>query len=271
MSTQRTLFVVACLVLSACTGSSSSSPTASASPKPTTVAAAPSSAVIVLHETPDNLGCDSIGIDYTTMTFHIDVAAAEQVSAMTDTGVSLVTYWPAGFKADTAGERVVRDTAGQVVATDGEVLRVGRPLHGYGVCPSTSKLHVMLPGPTTHPSASVTPTIAPTPTARATERSDASGQPSPAVERCESGWAVTIVDTLRVRSQPNVGAESIKYEPLLGLGTEFELVAGPVAGSGYWWYEIALAPGVLRGGVTKGWIPAGDRDGTPWIQCMGID
>ena len=123
MSTQRTLFVVACLVLSACTGSSSSSPTASASPKPTTVAAAPSSAVIVLHETPDNLGCDSIGIDYTTMTFHIDVAAAEQVSAMTDTGVSLVTYWPAGFKADTAGERVVRDAAGQVVATDGEMLQ----------------------------------------------------------------------------------------------------------------------------------------------------
>ena len=123
----------------------------------------------------------------------------------------------------------------------------------------------------TAPPASVTPGVAPTPTARPTGRSDPTGQPSPAVAHCESGWAVTIVDTLRVRSEPNVGDESLKYEPLLGLGTEIQFVGGPAAGSGYWWYEISLAPGVLRGGVTRGWIPAGNRDGTPWIQCMGID
>lgn len=80
-----------------------------------------------------------------------------------------------------------------------------------------------------------------------------------------------MVNTLRVRSQPNVGAESIKYEPLLGSGTEFEFVGGPADGSGYWWYQVSLAPGILGGGVTRGWIAAGDRDGTPWIQCMGID
>jgi hypothetical protein len=83
------------------------------------------------------------------------------------------------------------------------------------------------------------------------------------------------VDTLRVRSEPHVDDESIKYDPLLRKGTVVEFPDVPLergqAGSGYWWYEITLAPGVLRGGVTKGWIAAGDRDGTPWIQCMGID
>ena len=78
-----------------------------------------------------------------------------------------------------------------------------------------------------------------------------------------------------MRSQPHVGDESIKYEPLLRMGTQIEFPDVPLergeAGSGYWWYEITLAPGVLGGGVTRGWIAAGDRDGTPWIQCLGID
>ena len=114
---------------------------------------APSAAAIVLHETPDNLGCDSIGVEYKTVTFHIEPAAAEQVSALTDSGVSLVTYWPAGFKAGTAAERVVRDPAGNVVASDGQVLRAGQNLRGYGVCLSTSKLHVMLAAPSRPPKA----------------------------------------------------------------------------------------------------------------------
>ena len=94
-----------------------------------------------------DLGCDSIGIDYKTMTFRIDPAAAEQVSAMTDTGVSLITNWPAGFKAGTAGERVVRDVAGMVVATDGETFKAGEQLHGYYVCLAPTKLYVMLAAP----------------------------------------------------------------------------------------------------------------------------
>jgi hypothetical protein len=109
--------------------------------------AAPSSGSIVLHETPANLGCDSIGIDYKSMTFHIDPAAAEQVTAMTDTGVSLVTHWPANFTAGTAAERVVRDSAGMAVATDGETLKVGEQLHGYYVCLGQTKLYVMLASP----------------------------------------------------------------------------------------------------------------------------
>ena len=135
---------------------------------------------------------------------------------------------------------------------------------GSVVAPSPASVAAAPPAP-------VTPSVAPTPTSVPSMRSDPTAQPSPAVSRCESGWAVTIVDTLRVRSEPNVGDESMKYEPLLGLGTEIQFVGGPAAGSGYWWYEISLSPGVLRGGVTRGWIATGNRDGTPWIQCMGID
>ena len=111
MTAHRILLVVACLALCACSGSSTS-PSSRPSPSPAatpgasiTATAALSTAAIVLHETPANLGCDSIGIDYKTMTFHVEPAAAEQVSAMTDTGVSLVTYWPAGFRAGTAAEQ----------------------------------------------------------------------------------------------------------------------------------------------------------------------
>ena len=146
------LLIVACLTVWGCGGGStspSSSPaaasaTASAS---TTATAGPSSGSIVLHGTPVDLGCDSIGIDYTTMMFHIDPAAAEPVSAMTDTGVSLITYWPVGFTLGAAAERVVRDVAGMVVATDGETLKVGEQLHGYYVCLAPTKLYVMLARP----------------------------------------------------------------------------------------------------------------------------
>ena len=170
MNAHRILFVVACLAVWACSGCSTSpsptpaatpgastiatpaatpgaSTTATGAPSSTTATAAPSSAAIVLHTTPDNLGCDSIGIDYTTMTFHIDPAAVEQVSAMTDTGVSLVTYWPAGFTAGEAVHNVVRDATGNVVVTDGDVLQGGQLLHGYYVCLAPTKIYVMLARP----------------------------------------------------------------------------------------------------------------------------
>ena len=139
MTAKRMLLVVACLALWACTGSSTS-PAATSTPSPT---ATSTSAAIVLHETPENLGCDSIGIDYRTMTFHIDPAAAEPVSATTDTGVTLVTYWPAGFTADDA----VRDAAGNVVVTEGKVLEAGQPLDGFYVCLAPTNLYVMLTKP----------------------------------------------------------------------------------------------------------------------------
>jgi hypothetical protein len=111
----------------------------------------PSGSTIDLHEAPANLGCDTIGVDYKSMTFHIDPAAAEQVSATTDTGVTLVTYWSVGFVPGTDSERVIRDPAGKVVVTDGEVLQVPPAayprLAGYFVCLGTSKIYVLLNDP----------------------------------------------------------------------------------------------------------------------------
>lgn len=75
----------------------------------------------------------------------------------------------------------------------------------------------------------------------------------------------TVSDDLRVRSKPRVSADSLKYQPLLPLGTELFVIDGPVAGSDYWWYKVRLEAVVLNGGITSGWVAAGDHDGTPWI------
>jgi hypothetical protein len=146
MTRGRVTWLILCMSLVACT-SGAPSPTADV-PSGTS---APSATTVVLHEAPANLGCDAIGIDYTSMTFHIDPAAAEQVSAETDTGVTLVTYWAAGFQPGSDTERVVRDPAGETVVTDGDVLRVPPAayprLGGYFVCLAPDKLYIMLADP----------------------------------------------------------------------------------------------------------------------------
>jgi hypothetical protein len=158
--------LLGCLLLVGCAGSSpSATVTGAPTAAPSTAApssaapsnsapssAAPSTPAIVLREAPANLGCDTIGIDYQNVTFRIDPAAAEQVSAVTDTGVTLLTYWAAGFEPGTADERLIRDPDGQVVATDGEVLAVPQGaqtrLHGYFVCLAPEALYVLLADPT---------------------------------------------------------------------------------------------------------------------------
>ena len=81
--------------------------------------------------------------------------------------------------------------------------------------------------------------------------------------------AVTVSDRLRVRSQPRVGDDSARYEPLLPTGTELLVVEGPVQASGYAWYRVAPVSLTLSGGVTEGWVAAADHDGTPWIATAG--
>ena len=124
---------------SAAPSAASASPTMASSPSGTTT--------IVLNEAPANLGCDTIGIDYTSMTFRIDPAATEQVSAVTDTGVTLTTYWSTGFMPGTDAERLVRDPNGKVVVSDGELLQVPPAayprLGGYFVCLAPDKLYVL--------------------------------------------------------------------------------------------------------------------------------
>jgi hypothetical protein len=88
---------------------------------------------------------------------------------------------------------------------------------------------------------------------------------------------VTVTDRLRVRSAPRVSDDSIKYEPLLPLGTFLYAFNGPVNESGYNWYEVALfsleltspgpcdaAPGPC-GGIYTGWV-ARSGDGELWIE-----
>jgi hypothetical protein len=161
MTRGRVTWLILCMSLVACTSgaptqtaevpSGTMAPSAPSTPSGTSAPSASSATTVVLHEAPANLGCDAIGIDYTSMTFRIDPAAAEQVSAETDTGVTLVTYWAAGFQPGTDTERVVRDPAGKTVVTDGDVLQVPPAayprLGGYFVCLAPDKLYVLLADP----------------------------------------------------------------------------------------------------------------------------
>ena len=77
--------------------------------------------------------------------------------------------------------------------------------------------------------------------------------------------AVTLSDGVRVRSRPEVSETSTKYEPLLPAGTSLFVLGGPVAGSGYDWYEVAA---VTFSGLeaASGWVAAGSRDGVAWLE-----
>jgi serpin B len=68
-----------------------------------------------------------------------------------------------------------------------------------------------------------------------------------------------------MRSQPRVSDDSVKYEPLLPLGTELQVVGGPVTASGYTWYQVEPISFALAGGISRAWVAAADHDGTPWI------
>jgi hypothetical protein len=82
---------------------------------------------------------------------------------------------------------------------------------------------------------------------------------------------VTVSDGVRVRSKPGVATDSVKYDPVLEIGTDLQILEGPVAASGYWWYRIRLEDGLtLRNGVTTGWVAAADHNGEPWIGEPGL-
>jgi hypothetical protein len=136
----------------------------------------------------------------------------------------------------------------------------------------SDELPASTPSPTRATSATQTlsptrpPTLAPTipPTVAPTPANPHEALPP-------ASWMITLVDNLRARSEPRISDDSIKYEPLLPKGTTFEIVRGPIEASGYSWYLVKLAPGVLRDGITQAWLAEGDRDGTPWIKNIPID
>lgn len=76
---------------------------------------------------------------------------------------------------------------------------------------------------------------------------------------------VTVSDRLRVRSTPEISDASLKYEPVLPLGTQLRVVGGPVTASDYVWYEVTPVSFPLSSGVDRGWVAIADHDGQPWI------
>jgi hypothetical protein len=76
------------------------------------------------------------------------------------------------------------------------------------------------------------------------------------------GAVATLVDGVRVRSRPRIADDSALLNPLLPAGTRLYVLDGPVAASGYDWYEVVpLASSTLP----NGWIASAARDGTQWI------
>jgi hypothetical protein len=141
------------VLVAACGSATPTSAPASAPPASTPPASAPaaSGAAIQLEQAPANLGCDTIGVDYREVTFKIDPAATEQVTALANTGLVLHTFWAAGFRGGTADDKVVFDPTGAVVVTDGDRLAIPQGafprLQGYFVCPSPDALYVLAEDP----------------------------------------------------------------------------------------------------------------------------
>ena len=118
--------------------------------------------------------------------------------------------------------------------------------------PTPTRLATASPSPVTRPSASAG--VSPAPTAGTEQDAMSVG----AVVKTVSG-------DLRARSQPRVSDDSIKYTPLLPLGTQLQVIGGPVEASGYTWYQVEPLDFSLAEGVTRVWVAAADHDGTPWI------
>ena len=102
---------------------------------------------------------------------------------------------------------------------------------GCGATPAT-------PGPSASPAAGESPSATAVPLPSATP----SASPEPAIGIGSA--VVTVSDSLRVRSAPGVSDDSIKYEPLLPLGTFFPTEPGPKTNS----REPAAPPAAPAGG-----------------------
>jgi hypothetical protein len=81
----------------------------------------------------------------------------------------------------------------------------------------------------------------------------------------------TVSDRVRVRSLPEISDASVKYEPLLPLGTRVTVLDGPVLGDGYAWYRVrAVVTDRQRGTQPielNGWVAAAGLDGERWLKA----
>ena len=109
----------------------------------------------------------------------------------------------------------------------------------------------------------VTPTMTSSSTISATARpiATAASSTTPGATLVDTA-VLTVVDGVRVRSEPRVSDDSDKYEPLLPLGTPLYVLDGPVAASGYIWYEVVPLMSPL---LPHGWVATAGRSGEPWL------
>ena len=103
------------------------------------------------------------------------------------------------------------------------------------------------------------------------ETADATAESSAATDDPFLGRAVmTIVDRIRVRSQPRVSNDSVRQGALLPVGTSLFVVGGPVSASGYTWYGVApLLPSTAD--LRSGWIASASLQGAPWIEVTALE
>ena len=126
----------------ACVGGASTAPPATPGSSPTAPVA------LVLDRAPDNTACDTIGVDYTSMTFHVDPTASPQIWAVADTGTNLTVRWDSAFEAGTGAEPSVVDGSGAVVLEDGDTLAMPADgsypdLGGHFVCTGPTGLIIL--------------------------------------------------------------------------------------------------------------------------------
>jgi hypothetical protein len=140
----------------------------------------------------------------------------------------------------------------------------GTPTPNAGELESPGPASPAPPSGSTDPSSSAPPDATPT------------GGPSPAPGALRPGvTAATVADRVRLRSLPEVSDGSIKYEPVLPLGTNLYVMDGPVAANGYEWFRVVPLTFEVRnpegGGVTDGWLAAGSKQGDPWVMAAAVD
>jgi hypothetical protein len=90
---------------------------------------------------------------------------------------------------------------------------------------------------------------------------------SPAPNGLAAGSVVDVVSGgLRVRTLPTVdNSKSVKLDPLLTVGTQLQIIEGPVTADGYDWY-LVQAIGLPH----HGWVAVADHDGTPWVEARAV-
>lgn len=130
-----------------CNLTSSPSPSVGPSGPPSAAPTqAGSGAGIVLARTAP-IGCDAIGVDYTSATIRIDAASDPDVWAETNAGKKLVLTWTDGFTAKDGSPPVITGPKGEEVARDGTTIDVPSDatprLAGYFVCLGSDTISIL--------------------------------------------------------------------------------------------------------------------------------